>query len=137
LTGGIWGTGDAAAGYDWILTQQVVTDQIQPAQIVSTGVGAVFVSLLAAGRARWSAFPLHPLGWALALARGNKIWSEFLVVWLCKTVALRYGGSRTYQELMPFFLGFALGYLVSAGFIWGLLAPILGHPYDKAGISFY
>jgi hypothetical protein len=41
------------------------------------------------------------------------------MVWVLKSLALRYGGMRYYRQTMPFFLGFAVGHLAVAGIFWG------------------
>ena len=45
--------------------------------------------------------------------------------WLLKLVILRYGGSRLYLRLRPFFLGMVLGNIVCAGF-WMAVTMITG-----------
>ena len=65
--------------------------------------------------------PVHPLGFAVATAYGDLVWFPFLLVWVCKTLILRYGGIKLYRAAIPGFLGFALGHVVAAGVIWGLV----------------
>lgn len=74
----------------------------------------------------WIGFPLHPIGFALAMCFGvDYTWPSFLLIWALKGLVLRYGGLRQYQALVPFFLGLVLGGLVvPVG--WGMLAWTFG-----------
>jgi len=72
--------------------------------------GATLAGLLAAARARWLWWPLHPLGLALGgtwIMR--ELWLTALLAWVAKGLLLRYGGQRAYQAARPWFLGLVLG----------------------------
>ncbi len=74
------------------------------------GVGglATFAIVLARSRLAW--FPLHPLGYLLALtAPVQRAWFSFFLGWLAKTLITRFGGHDTYRRVTPFFLGLILG----------------------------
>ena len=36
-------------------------------------------------------------------------WFSIFLGWLCKTLVMRFGGSPSYRQLVPGFLGLALG----------------------------
>jgi len=136
LRGGIWGASIAKQEYLNVLHGiQYPTPPDLPRVAATTG-GGILVALLSAARARWFGFPLHPVGYAVACAYGSLLWAPFLIVWIAKTVLLRYGGSKSYLRALPGFLGFALGHFISAGLIWGSLASALGGPFLRWGIWF-
>jgi hypothetical protein len=77
--------------------------------------------LLAILRMRLPAWPLHPVGYALAnTPTMASTWVPFLIAWLCKSLVLRYGGMRLFRRSLPFFLGLILGDFLNGGF-WTLL----------------
>jgi len=106
-------------------------------KIVATAFGGLFVLALTAARAAWFNFPLHPIGYLVACSYGEALWASFLIVWLLKTLILRYGGSKLYLKALPGFLGFVLGHFVTAGLIWGLLAVALSGPVQRWGVYFW
>jgi hypothetical protein len=67
---------------------------------------------------------------------GSLIWFPFLLVWLLKTLVLRYGGMRLYRETVPAFLGFALGHYAVAGILWGLMGAFSGEAVQGYGVWF-
>ena len=84
-------------------------------------------------RLRYTGFPLHPLGYVMACSYGSLIWGSFLLVWILKSLALRYGGMQFYRRTIPFFLGLALGHFAIAGIFWGLTGAWTGdsvHGYE-------
>ena len=83
-----------------------------------TGGGALLMSLLIGARNHWAWWPLHPLGFAASMGWVmNHIWFSIFLAWLVKTLVLRFGGAALYHKTVPFFLGIALGQIVTAG-IW-------------------
>ncbi len=75
-----------------------------------TAVGVITTLLLITARARFSWFPLHPLGYIIftPFAIFTLSFSIFLG-WLAKTLILKFGGTATYRAALPGFLGLALG----------------------------
>jgi hypothetical protein len=126
LRGGIWG--------EWIATPEYVaavkyaSTPLQPdgpriaAMLTGGGVGFLLWAL----RLRFAAFPFHPLGYVMTCSYGSLIWGPFLVVWILKSLALRYGGMRFYRQTIPFFLGLAFGHFAIAGILWGLTGAWTG-----------
>jgi hypothetical protein len=81
-------------------------------------------ALLGLARQRFAAWPLHPLGYALANTNSmDYMWLPFLMGWALKSVMLRYGGMRLYRAALPFFLGLILGDYVVPAFwaVFGVL----------------
>ncbi len=136
LRGGIWGDRTAQQEYQKVLRGSEMPAPPDTPRIIATLGGGLLVALISAARGHWFGFPLHPIGYVLAGAFGHKLWGPFLIVWLCKTVLLRYGGSRSYLRALPAFLGFAVGHFITAGLIWGSLGAALGGPFLRWGVWF-
>ncbi len=85
---------------------------------------------------RFTSFPLHPLGYAMTCSYGSLIWGSFFIVWLLKSLMLRYGGMKLYRQTIPFFLGFALGHFAVAGILWGLTGVWTGEAVKGYAVWF-
>ena len=91
-----------------------------------TGVGASVMGLLMFMRQRFLWWPLHPLGFPVALTWPLRYdWFAIFIAWLAKSLVLRYGGVRLYRILLPFFLGLILGEFFISGF-WSIVDGITG-----------
>lgn len=93
--------------------------------------GMVFTVFLYVMRARLPWWPFHPLGLAAGAAYPvtNVIFPIF-IGWMCKGVIMRFGGSKTYRDTRPVFLGLIMGYYVAAGisfFVDWIWFPGKGH----------
>lgn len=65
---------------------------------------------LAALRARFPAFPLHPIGFAIAAGYGmHAVWFSVFLVWAIKVALVRWGGLRAWRGALPFFIGLIIG----------------------------
>jgi hypothetical protein len=122
LRGGIWGTGLATQEFQDIVNFTKTPKPPDVPRIIATGFGFVVAGVLAILRMVFLRFPLHPLGFGMATAYGDLIWWSFLLVWMIKTVVLKIGGVKLYKQLIPGFLGFALGHFFMAGMVWGLFS---------------
>ena len=61
-------------------------------------------------RTRFTAFPLHPIGYLMALTYPSAtFWFSIFLGWMAKTLISRFGGTDTYRAAIPAFLGLALG----------------------------
>jgi len=77
-------------------------------------------------RARYTWWPLAPLGFALSGSWSMIVfWFPIFVAWILKSVLLRYGGMKVYMRLKPLFLGLILGEF-SQAVLWA--AEHLAHP---------
>jgi hypothetical protein len=126
LRGGIWGEWISRPEYLQAAQYQVTPKLPDEPRIWATGVGAVAAVALQVLRLRFAGFPLHPLGYAMTCSYGSLIWGPFFLVWLLKSLALRYGGMAFYRRTIPFFLGFALGHFAVAGILWGITGAWAG-----------
>lgn len=122
LRGGIWGTGLATQEFQDIVNFTKTPKPPDVPRIVATGFGFVVAGALAILRMIFLRFPLHPLGFGMATAYGDLIWWSFFLVWCIKAIVLKIGGVKLYKQLVPGFLGFALGHFFTAGMVWGLFS---------------
>ena len=83
------------------------------------------VFLLSGLRKRFAWWPLHPICLlGLANYQTMRISFSFLVGWLIKTVVVKYGGTRSYQKLMPFMMG-----LIAGDLLMGVVTIAVGAIY--------
>jgi len=94
--------------------------------LTAAGVGFLFTTALFIARMMIMNFPLHPLGFLMATCYGAEgpLWWPFFVVWVMKSLIVRYGGARLYQRLAPAFIGLALGHFFWGGLVWGNLCSL-------------
>ena len=136
LRGGLWGADEARAQFGAALRSldtPVAPDKARITAALSGGLVTLAMTLI---RARFLTFPVHPVGYAMATAFGDLIWAPFLIVWLVKSLMLRYSGNKLYLSAMPAFMGFALGHFITAGAIWGTLGAALGGIFLRYGVWF-
>lgn len=116
--------------FKWAATLQQMPYETKPSNIAHFvgGIAGMYGMLLL--RARFSWFPLHPVGFIVASGYPiSRFWFSFLMGWLLKGLIMRYGGMSGYRHLRPFFLGLILGDCISGG-IWivvGLVTRV-GYP---------
>ena len=115
---------EAAAGLsvsrirEWVYTPKGP----QWTEIAFMGVGAVVTWLLAVANHAFIGSPFHPIGYALAICFAVEYnWPAFFLMWVVKSLMLRYGGRGVYLRFIPFFLGLTLGGLV-VPLAWGFVA---------------
>jgi len=88
--------------------------------------GAFLYIILNFFRLRFPAFPLHPLGLAVAATIPIYFtWFSIFIGWFLKFMILRYGGQKVYRNLQPFFIGIIVGTFLTAG-IWMIIDFITG-----------
>lgn len=90
------------------------------------GIGALVTWILAKLSYHAAGFPLHPLGYALAVCFAMEYnWPAFLMVWILKGLFLRYGGLKLYQRFVPAALGLTLGGIV-VPVLWSFISWVFG-----------
>ncbi len=93
----------------WIRNAQVLS----PIERASFGAGAVTAFLLAVAHHRCPWWPLHPVGFAVAMIGGvRKSVVAILLVWFVKVIILRVGGESLYRRGQPFVIGVIAAYAV-------------------------
>jgi hypothetical protein len=99
--------------------------------------GFVLVSALAMLRLRYTWWPLHPIGFLMLYTYpGIHLWLSIMVGWLAKSLILRFGGAKMYQDAKPFFLGLIVGESMAAGFwlVMGIVLSAMNVPYRPVNI---
>jgi len=121
----------------WKHTQSVIM-QKAGAEYQNLGffvAGVVFTLFLFLMRSKFFWWPFHPIGYAMGASWSLIVyWFAFFVGWLCKAVILRYGGSRLFLRLRPFFLGLALGEFAMTIF-WALVSAFTRKPMPPIFVS--
>ncbi len=123
---GGWGSGIAQAEFEAITTYQRGHATPDPWRIGATVGGFVITTVLMILRMNFLRFPLHPLAFGMAGSYGSLIWGSFFIVWIVKTVVFKLGGMSAYRQLIPGFLGLALGHYFTAGIAWGIIGMFMG-----------
>lgn len=94
--------------------------------LAGAGVGFLLTAALFCARMILVRFPFHPMGFLMATCYGAEgpLWWSFFIVWVIKSLVIRYGGPRLYQRLSPAFIGLALGHFFWGGLVWGNLCSL-------------
>ena len=121
------GSGDGGIGV-WLLTANRIRDNALETDWMRLGwlgFGAIFTLGLYALRYRFPGIALHPIGFAISASDVLRSGiSSIFIVWLSKTLILRFGGLESYRRNTPLFMGFMVGFLAAiacgaiADFIW-------------------
>ena len=130
------GSNDGAVGI-WRLT----ANRIQQASFLTDwnrlgflGVGGLFTGLLFYLRYRFPGFPVHPIGFTISASNVLRSSAASLfLIWLIKSLILKFGGLDHYRRTAPLFLGMLMGYL--AGVALGAVVDTIwfngnGHPLN-------
>jgi len=123
-TVGGWRTKQSIIQYDRLQSRYTAPVDMSTGPTIARFVGLVVTLILAGLRARFLRFPLHPMGLAIAACFGGATWFPIFVVWCIKSLFLRLGGARLYRQVTPAFLGLAVGHMLIAGGVWGLVGTI-------------
>lgn len=71
-------------------------------------------------------WPFHPIGYTVSLSiTATYMWCPMLIVWIIKSLILRYGGMSVYRRGIPLAVGLILGDFTMAG-IWALAGLAAG-----------
>ena len=119
-----WRTVDTVTAYSGMVSQiesPTGPDWHRTGAIIA---GAAITLGLAIARMVWLRFPIHPLGYIVALSYGpsTSLWFPFLVVWLVKGIIERIGGLRLFRRLIPLFIGYVVAHYVFGGIGWSIIS---------------
>jgi len=94
-----------------------------------TGASFLFSIMLWIARMRFFWWPFHPGGYILGISSGtiDVYWFALLICSIIKWALLKYGGIKSYNKAIPFFMGLVLGDFI-VGFYWGVMSLIVGQP---------
>ncbi|MBN1446126.1 MAG: hypothetical protein JW957_08500 [Candidatus Omnitrophica bacterium] len=118
--------GNVTAPYNY--ATEMIRYQTAPNAIgwISKGIGALTMGVFLFMRQNFLWWPFHPIGIVIApVAWIDALWFSIFLVWLVKSIIMRYGGAQVYDKLKPFFLGLPLG-LYSAAGIWFIIDLFTG-----------
>jgi hypothetical protein len=107
--------------------------QLSNLEAIWFGLGSVVMGGLILLRYRFPAWPIHPVGFAIA--RGVAIDNAFFTIfiaWLTKTILLRLGGISLYREAQPFFIGMLVGF--ATGMVLNFGVDMVWFPGQGHGI---
>ncbi len=89
------------------------------------GIGAAVMAPLIFMRYRFTWWPLHPIGFAVAMTLPVTLTAfSIFLAWLAKTIILKLGGLTLYNRTKPFFFGMLAGFFIGTGlsfvvdFLW-------------------
>jgi hypothetical protein len=112
----------------WRSLKDILDTPTKPdmARMEGVGVGFIVTAFLLAMRSRFTSWPFHPIGYAIAgTFTMSWLWCATLIGWLIKVLIIRYGGMKSYRNLIPFFIGLILGDYITGG-VWAIYGSILG-----------
>jgi hypothetical protein len=94
-----------------------MTPRPGPPELSAAAFGALLVFVLSAANRRFLWWPLHPAGFVMAQTWSLEwFWLPMTIALVVKTLILRAGGLRLYNQARPFFIGLALGdYVMCVG----------------------
>jgi len=107
----------------WVTDSTRLPDTAGTLALLAGGGTTALLSLL---HSRFSGFPFHPIGYAAANTyTGRAFTLSFFLAWGVKSLLLRYGGARLYRTGFLFFLGVALGDILTQC-AWTIAGMVLG-----------
>jgi Family of unknown function (DUF6785)/Domain of unknown function (DUF6784) len=131
---GLIGEKTGRAGQSWAFSwsrgQYNLLDQAlrnpqapQVPTVAAYGIGFLAAGLMTFLRARFAAFPFHPVGFILGTLYGDSTpyWFAFLFAWTAQRITLRYGGLTLYRKVVPAFLGLAFAHILIGGILWRII----------------
>jgi len=91
---------------------------------VVIGIAATMAGMCA--NSRFTGWPLHPIGYAVANAWAmDHMWFSLFVAWCIKSTLARYGGATAFRKAAPFAMGLVIGDFM-AGSFWSLYGTAKG-----------
>lgn len=107
-----------------------------PSKWLPVAVGALTTLLYTAGQRTSATWPLHPIGFITAGAIGGYVFGQFLLAWIIKTLALRYGGRTAFTRVKDFFLGMVVAHFCLAT-VWTVMGMLHFEPATRYLFAFY
>lgn len=131
---------DVAAGdpgfYSLVVTWMQNSTQISGGEVLFLVTGMVMVIGMIVARHYFSWWPVSPIGFVVAA--GGPVRNAFFPVflaWLIKTILIRTGGIRLYNEVQPLMIGIMVGYVIGASI--AILADMLYFPGNIHELQFF
>ncbi|MCX8082285.1 MAG: hypothetical protein N3D17_02650 [bacterium] len=118
--------GNVIAPYKYVA--EMIKGQTVPNKIgwICRFTGAFTMWLFFFMRQHFLWWPFHPVGLVIApVVWIDQLWFSIFIVWLVKSIIMRYGGVQVYDKAKYFFLGLPLGMYTCAG-IWFIVDLFTG-----------
>jgi len=112
----------------WRGLKDIIDNPTKPdfPRMQGVGVGFVMTAVLTALRSRFTWWPFHPIGYAIAgTFTMSWLWCATLIGWGIKSIIIRYGGMKSFKRFIPFFIGLILGDYIT-GSVWAIYGSVLG-----------
>ena len=119
-----------------VIVKEVQPLNPSPAQWLPVAAGAVTTLLYTAGQRASATWPLHPIGFITAGAIGGYVFGQFLLAWIIKTLALRYGGRTAFVRVKEFMLGLVIAHFCLAT-VWAVMGMLRFEPATRYLFAFY
>ena len=119
--------GNPKAVFSTTLGQMRTPGAPELSRVLFFGIGAGLMGALTFLRYRFSWWPIHPIG--LAVAAADNVYSLAMPVfmaWAAKAVVMRVGGVALYRRSKPLFLGLLVGY--TAGVVLAFTVDAIWFP---------
>lgn len=123
--------GNVTAPYNY--ATEMIRRQNPPNAVgwIGKGIGALTMGIFLFMRQNFLWWPFHPIGIVIApVVWIDTLWFSIFLVWLIKSIIMRYGGAQVYDKLKYFFLGLPLGLYTCAG-IWFIVDLFTGKPGNQ------
>jgi hypothetical protein len=112
--------GNSKAGYATLIKWINNQTQLTGGEYTGLGLGALISWLLILAHHSFPWWPLHPIGWGVAMTWGiTRIAGSIFIVWLVKALILKFGGTKLYRQAQPFFIGMLVGYVLGVVLSYG------------------
>lgn len=84
--------------------------EFTPGYILGVGYATVLSLLIGYMRTLFTWWPFHPVGYVIGINGGGfNVYTSYMIGWLVKALAYRYGGSEVVNRLYTFFVGLIIG----------------------------
>ncbi len=119
-----------------VIVKEVQPLNPSPSQWLPVLAGVVTTLLYTAGQRASATWPLHPIGFITAGAIGGYVFGQFLLAWIIKTLALRYGGRTAFVRVKEFMLGLVIAHFCLAT-VWAVMGMLRFEPATRYLFAFY
>jgi hypothetical protein len=97
----------------WMFENTIAFDFPAIRDAIYIVIGGLVTTLFSMLKSRFIWWPIDPLGFAVGqtpwIARQ---WFSFFLAWMIKGLVYRYGGQKIYKDLIPFFTGLIIGFVL-------------------------
>ena len=125
-------SGAGVRAFDDVMAKIKSPAEFHAQKLTFFAIGSAAMSALTFLQYRFTWWPLHPVGLAIAsvwMIRNQAV--AIFIAWAAKSLIMRFGGIELYRKAAPFFLGLILGHFSAVGisFIVDMIFfPGNGHP---------